>query len=153
VRGLRFLPVLLSLLAGAVLAHADLEEIVPGRDAVLTEAPEVVVLTFTEPAVTKFSIFKVYPLPPGGELPEGTDALLERNGRAAALVNRVLQERADEADRADAGLLTADAESAEIIIRLKDDLEPGDYVVMWRVLSVDTHSTSGFSVFTLEQAD
>lgn len=146
----RFAVLLLVLLSwGALLAHAELSGIEPARDAVLSEAPEAVTLTFTEPAVAAFSLFKVYPLPAGPELPEGADATLERNGRAAALVSAVLQKRGDEAERADAGLLPAAAESAEVQLALKPDLPAGDYVIMWRVLSVDTHSTSGFSIFTV----
>lgn len=146
----RFSVLLLALLSwGALLAHAELGSIDPVRDAVLSAAPETVTLTFTEPAVTAFSLFKVYPLPAGPELPDGADPLLERNGRAAALVSEVLQKRGDEAERADSGLLVVAAESAEVQLALKSDLAPGDYVIMWRVLSVDTHSTSGFSIFTI----
>jgi methionine-rich copper-binding protein CopC len=150
----RLFVLLLALLAsGPLLAHAELSEVEPGRDAVLAVLPETVTLGFTEPVVTAFSLFKVYPLPEGPGLADGGNALLERNGRAAALVSEVLQKRADEAERADTGLLTTAGESPEVVISLKADLPPGDYVIMWRVLSVDTHSTSGFAVFTFAPAD
>ncbi|TMI77942.1 MAG: copper resistance protein CopC, partial [Bacillati bacterium ANGP1] len=50
------------------------------------------------------------------------------------------------ASRSDAGVANTTRTSGDIVLRLKD-LGPGAYVVMWRVLSVDTHTTQGSFVF------
>ena len=120
----------------------------------LDAAPEQVVLSFTEPVETRFSLFKVYPLdgevslPDGATTLEGTEAL-RVNGLAGALVADVLAARGDEDARTDEGLLTPDARSPEVVIALPEDMPPGAYVVMWRVLAADTHPTQGFFVFVV----
>lgn len=124
----------------AASAHAFLESSVPERDAVLSVLPEAVTLTFTEPVEVRASIFKVYPLEPD-------DDPLRLRAQAARLVDEVLQIRGDEERRADAGVQAAGREAAEIRIVLKDGLPPGPYVVMWRVLSIDTHITWDHFVF------
>ena len=102
-------------------------------------------LVFTEPVEVRASIFKVYPL-------EADDDPLRLRAQAARLVDEVLQVRGDENRRADDGLVPAGHESAEIQIVLPDDLPPGPYVVMWRVLSVDAHYV-GHYVFTYAPAE
>lgn len=133
-------------LPGTVSAHASLESGQPVADAIVGRLPDTVVLRFTEPVEVRASIFKVYPLEPDEDP-------LRLKARAAKLVDEVLQLRGDEAARADAGLRPAGRESAEIQIILKEELPPGPYVVMWRVLSVDTHITWGHYVFTYAPAD
>jgi len=91
------------------------------------------------------SLFKVYPLAPDEDP-------AQLRAQAARLVEEVLQRRDDEEARADAGVETAGREAAEIRIVLKRDLPPGPYVVMWRVLSVDTHVTTGHYIFTYAPA-
>jgi copper resistance protein C len=54
--------------------------------------------------------------------------------------------RGDEASRADAGVANTERSSTDIALRVKD-LEPGAYVLMWRALSVDTHTTQGSFIF------
>jgi methionine-rich copper-binding protein CopC len=54
------------------------------------------------------------------------------------------------AERIDAGLKTQGRTAENVTISLKPGLKPGAYVVMWRVLSVDTHTTSGFFVFVYQ---
>lgn len=77
---------------------------------------------------------------------------LRLNGLAGALVSRVLTARGDEAARADAGLATVEATSETVSLKLKPGFEPGTYVVMWRVLSIDTHTEQGYSIFTYRPA-
>jgi methionine-rich copper-binding protein CopC len=89
-----------------------------------------------------FSTFKVYPLTSDEEDP------VRLRAAASALVQQVLNLRNDAAQRADEGVTTQARISAEINIALKKELPPGRYVVMWRVLSIDTHTTTGFFVFT-----
>lgn len=62
-----------------------------------------------------------------------------------------LLKRGDEAARSDAGVANTTRTSTDIVVRLKD-LEPGAYVLMWRVLSVDTHTTQGSFVFVYTPA-
>lgn len=130
--------------AGAA-AHAYLDEAAPAADAMLAEPPRAVTLRFTEPVEVRASIFKVYPLSPDEDP-------LRLRAQAARLVEEVLQLRGDEAHRADVGVEAPGREAAEIRIVLKDDLPPGPYVVMWRVLSIDTHITWGHYVFTYAPA-
>ena len=68
---------------------------------------------------------------------------------AQALVARVLALKNDLAKRADAGLETTASEAALVKLKLKPNLKPGIYVVMYRVLSVDTHITQDFFTFSL----
>jgi len=123
-------------------AHGFLSASDPAENAVLDGAPASVRLKFSEPVEVGASIFKVYPLPAG----EGTDL----KGAAGALVSEVLRARGDEEQRADAGVSAAASVSQEVEILLKEGLAPGAYVVMWRVLSVDTHVTEGFFVFQVQ---
>jgi len=144
----RLLTLLAALtLIGAASAHAELEESTPAAGETVRTLPEAVTLNFTEPLEVRFSTFKVYPL--GADLDmSAEDARARLNGLAGALVSEVLTAQGDEAARADAGVSTAERTSREITLPLKDGLEPGHYVVMWRALSVDTHTTQGFYVFT-----
>lgn len=144
----------LSLLLAVVVAggspdeaygHAYLDTSIPAEGAVVTELPETVVLTYTEPVEVRSSMFKVYPLDA-----EGIENPLQLNAKARALFEEVLPLRRDEADRVDAGIVPGRATADEIQIVLQEDLPAGTYVVMWRVLSVDTHVVSGFYVFTYD---
>ena len=78
-----------------------------------------------------------------------TPEQLRLNGLAGALVAQVLEAKGDEAARADAGVAT-EATSKTVTLNLKPDLAPGTYVVMWRALSVDTHTKQGYYVFTYQ---
>ncbi len=104
-------------------------------------APKEVRLSYSEPVEIRFSIFKVYKISaaPGADM---------RTLRSAAdsLVSSDLLKRGDEAQRSDAGVANTGQTSTDIAVRLKD-LEPGAYVLMWRVLSVDTHTTQGSFIF------
>lgn len=49
--------------------------------------------------------------------------------------------------RVDEGLANEERRSEQVVINLQEELSPGVYVVMWRILSIDTHATEGFFVF------
>jgi methionine-rich copper-binding protein CopC len=132
--------------AGAATGHAYLKTADPLEDGTVGVPPKEVRLVFTEPIELRFSTFKIYPM---RSEPGWDDRRL--NGAAGALVSEVLRKTGDEAARADDGLITVARTSAEIGIRMKPDPRPGTYVVMWRVLSIDTHTTQGFYVFTYAQ--
>src|SRR5690606_21073838 len=118
----------------AASAHAAFGGSVARRYAVLSVLAGAVPLTCPEPVAARASMFNVYPLEPDEDR-------LRLRAQAARLVDEVLQLRGDEERRGDAGVQAAGREAAEIRIVLKDGLPPGPYVVMWRVLSIDTHIT------------
>jgi len=150
----RLLTLAVALGFGTAVAHADLVASEPEAGAVLAAAPSEVVLHYSEPLEVPFSIFKVYRLDAEVD-PSADNAQARLNGLAAELVNSVLELRddADADDRVDTGLHTAGATVDEVTFELADDLPAGHYVVMWRVLSIDTHVTQGFFVFSVEAAD
>jgi copper resistance protein C len=127
-------------------AHAFLNSSVPSADSTVSTPPKEVKLSYSEPVEIRFSIFKVYKLSaaPGADM----RAL---HAVAADLVSADLLKRGDEAARSDAGVATTTRTGTDIVVRLKD-LEPGAYVLMWRVLSVDTHTTQGSFVFVYTPA-
>lgn len=129
----------------AAYGHAGLKEADPAEDAVVTAPLREIHLEFAEPIEVRFSTIKVYPLPP--EKDE-----LKLMAAASKLVSNVLRKLGDEKDRADAGLAETKRTPNKVEVLLKEDLKPGAYVVMWRVLSVDTHVTQGFYVFTYKPA-
>ncbi|MDR7422122.1 MAG: copper resistance protein CopC [Armatimonadota bacterium] len=136
--------VLTVVAAGTAAAHAYLRASSPAEDSTVTSVPSEVRLQFTEPVEVRFSIFKVYPVPsePGWDR-------RRLNAAAGAIVSNVLRRTDDEGVRADDGLATTARTTNEVVIRLKPGLGPGAYVVMWRVLSIDTHTTQGFYVFSV----
>lgn len=133
---------LLSLAVGAVLAHAGLSRGTPAPDERVKIPPKSVVLELAEPVEVRFSTFKVFAL-------KARD-LKAAKAEAEALFKSRLSLRNDEDDRADAGLATTAATAARVEVLLKEKLGPGYYAVMWRVLSVDTHTTSDFYVFSYQ---
>lgn len=144
----RLLPLLLALSLSVVQAHAHLSAATPADGEVLATAPEQVALQFSEPVETMFSIFKVYRLDAEVDL-DSDNADQRLNGLAAALMNEVLELREDGPDRVDTGTQSDSATTAELSVILDSELPAGHYVAMWRVLSIDTHSTEGFIVFTV----
>jgi methionine-rich copper-binding protein CopC len=140
--GIFALCILIAAIAGVASAHAFLKSADPGEDSTVIALPKEVHLTFTEPVELRFSIFKVYRLDaaPGAEQ-------RQLNAAAGTLVSDVLQKRGDETVRADQGISNTTRTTTDVTVKLKPDLDPGAYVVMWRVLSIDTHTTQGFYVF------
>ncbi len=139
--------VMLLLLFGFANAHSYLESSTPAEGSVLSEAATEIILNMTEAVLVKFSLFKVYKL----ETPEGLTFESDRlqiNALAGGALEKL--ELDDKAERADNGVTTTEKESKTITIGLKENLEPGFYAVLWRTLSVDTHSTENFFVFQLQ---
>jgi methionine-rich copper-binding protein CopC len=127
-------------------AHAFLTGSAPATDSTVTSPLKEIRLSYSEPVEIRFSIFKVYRL---GTAP-GV-GLRTLHAAAADLVTADLLKRGDEADRSDAGVANTTRTSTDIVVRLKD-LDPGAYVLMWRALSVDTHTTQGSFVFVYAPA-
>jgi copper resistance protein C len=131
------------LLAGVVLAHSYLSNSSILANSILKTVPERLTLEFSEPLELGFSSFKVYKLET--KTTDGAKLKLE----AQALVNKVLALKNDLAKRADDGLETTASEAAVVKLKFKPNLKLGIYVVMYRVLSVDTHITQDFFTFSL----
>ncbi len=128
-------------LTSGTLAHAYLESSSPPGLSTVTTPLEKLELTFSEPIEVNFSVFKLYPLP------------LEPHWgvRELALAARELMR-----ERLDARNHTGDVEitvqtdgrtTRHVTLFLTEALPAGSYVVMWRVLSIDTHTTQDFLVF------
>jgi methionine-rich copper-binding protein CopC len=132
-------------IVGTASAHAELESASPAEGETVTSLPAEVVLTFTEPVEVRFSLLKVYPLDAEVDMSE-ENAQQRLNGLAGQLVSEVLEVQGDDEARADTGVSTTER-TAEVVLPLKDTLEPGPYVVMWRVISADTHPVEGFYTF------
>lgn len=126
------------LLFGFAFAHSDLESSTPANGAVLTEAPGEILLTFENDIEADFSIFKVYPLPP--ETPD-----------VAAFVPTVISLQGDEDVRVDTAVTKNGNDS--VILSLEDNLAPGAYVAMFKVLAGDTHAVEAFITFKLQAAE
>jgi methionine-rich copper-binding protein CopC len=123
-------------LLGVALAHSELTTSTPTNGAVVKTMPKTVVLNFSGGVETDFSTFKVYQYT--GEVTRGQLRYFAR--QQMALKN-------DAAKRADAGTVTSGT-SSRVTINLKPNLKPGVYVVMWHLLSVDTHTVDDFAYFT-----
>jgi hypothetical protein len=123
-------------LLGVALAHSELTTSVPANGAVVKTMPKTVALSFSGGVETDFSTFKVYQYT--GEVTRGQLRYFAR--QQMALKN-------DAAKRADAGTVTKGT-SSTVTINLKPGLKPGVYVVMWHLLSVDTHTVDDFAYFT-----
>ncbi|ADI14008.1 copper resistance CopC family protein [Truepera radiovictrix] len=137
-----------ALLGGAAHAHAYLEASTPAEGEVLSELPEAVTLRFTEPTEVNFSLYKVYPLEAEIDL-SAENAQQRLSALAGQLVSEVLEARDDDEARADTGVQADGRVSAEVTLPLKEGLQAPHYVVMWRVLSIDTHTTQGFFTFSV----
>jgi copper resistance protein C len=136
-------------LAGVGSAHADLASSTPVAGAVLERAPDEVTLTFTEAVEVRFSTLKVYAL--GADVdPDDPDAEARLNGLAGQLVTEVLSASDDTDARVDLGVSDAARTADTVTLTLEPELGAGVYVVMWRVLAVDTHTTQGFFTFRVE---
>jgi len=122
-------------------AHAFLNASVPSADSMVSTPLKEIKLSYSEQVEIHFCIFKVYKI----DAPPGAD-LRTLHAAADTLVSADLLKRGDERARADAGLANTERTSSDIVVRLKD-LQPGAYVLMWRALSVDTHTTQGSFVF------
>ena len=134
--------------AGQVLAHAALDSSDPANFAIVTEPLANVELRFTEGIEVAFSTFKVYRLDAEVD-PNADDASMRLNALAAIVVSDHNGQQADDDDRVDAEVSSAADDKAVVMVEFDEPLASGHYVVMWRVLSVDTHVIDGHVIFTV----
>ncbi len=119
------------------LAHSYLIRSTPKANQTIRVMPQTIQLEFSEPLELAFSSFKVYALPVSSN-PQKT---------AEELSAKVLPLKNDAQARADLGLLSAVSPAAKLELKLKPQLPNGWYVVMYRVLSIDSHITTDQFVF------
>lgn len=126
---------------GLVLAHSNLVALSIKDGTTVRIMPKTITLEFSEAVEVGFSRFKLLALEPK------INSLKTANAAADAMLESALEKRDDEAARADDGLQNAPAVAAKLEVKLKAKLPEGWYVMMWKVLSVDTHSSSDCFVF------
>lgn len=138
---------------GAALAHAHLHVSSPAEKTVVTQAPTVLELEFTEVVEAPFSHFELVRL--GDALQ--ADAYAEDGAAwqaldaAAADLSEQLVAAPDQApDGAVELSLGAGSAGTQVQLQVVGALTPGDYMLFFNVLSVDTHSSSGYLVFSYQ---
>ena len=110
----------LLLLPSVAAAHGMLLRAQPPVDSEINQLPESILLTFSERVESRFSRVTMH------------HALRDaETGELAA------------GEPVDEGMADAPAVTQELAVRLPHALPAGLYVVQWRVLSVDSHRTSG----------
>ena len=100
--------------------HGMLTRSHPAADSEIARLPEAIRLSFSERVESRFSRVTVH-----------------RALRNAATGEVTPQERVD------AGMAEGPAITQELAVRLPEDLAAGLYLIQWRVLSVDSHRTTG----------
>jgi methionine-rich copper-binding protein CopC len=78
-----------------------------------------------------------------------TESHSDMDTAAKMFIPTVIDLQGDEEARADTGINSTDALAKSVTINLKENLPPGVYVVMFRVLSADTHIVEGFITFEI----
>jgi copper resistance protein C len=139
---IRSAPILATfMVAGIALAHSNLIASSIKDGATVRVVPKTITLEFSEAVEVGFSRFKLIALDPK------IKTLKAANVEADSVLEVTLEKRDDEASRADDGLLTSATVAAKLEVKLKAKLPAGWYVMMWKVLSVDTHNSSDYFVF------
>ena len=118
---------LILLFPALLFAHGSLLRAAPAADTQVAKRPSEIRLWFSESVEHHFSRITVH-----------------RATRDAATGNLQLQ------DRVDAGLVEGPRVTRELAVKLPETLAPGLYLVQWKILSIDSHRTTG--KFTLTYA-
>ena len=111
---------LVLLFPALLFAHASLLRAAPAVNTQVSELPSEIRLWFSESVEHRFSRITVH-----------------RATRNAATGNLQLQ------DRVDAGLAEGPRVTRELAVKLPQTLAPGLYLVQWKILSIDSHRTTG----------
>ena len=129
------------MVAGIGLAHASLNSASIRDGQTIQTMPKSIKLEFSEALELGFSTFKLIAL--DSKVSDRKAA----NTAANALVGRVLGLQNNGVARADDGLLTRTPIAAHVEVKLKPKLPAGWYVMIWKVLSIDSHISDDFFVF------
>jgi methionine-rich copper-binding protein CopC len=114
----------------------------------MTERVQVVTLTFSEGVEVAFSTFKLYAI--AGEVDlAAVNADMRLNALAAQLVTSFNGTPDDGEGKIEAAVSGDPADKTSVTITPNEALAPGHYVVMFRLLSADTHAIDGHFVFTV----
>ncbi len=135
---------------GNAQAHAALDSSEPADGSVLAAAPAAITLNFTEELEVGFSTFKLYRLANDTDLGD-TNYAAKLNSFAALLVNEVLESQAPDERAVAVQLAPSTGRTKSVQLTPDAALKPGAYVVMWRILSVDTHVVQAFLTFTITE--
>ena len=111
---------LIALLPSVSLAHGMLLRSQPPADSEILQLPETIRLSFSERIESRFSRVTVHRALRDDETGEVTAQ-----------------------ERVDAGMAEGPAITQELVVRLPETLPAGLYLIQWRVLSVDSHRTTG----------
>lgn len=114
-------------LPATLLAHGTLLRAEPPIDTRVAKRPSEIRLWFNESVESRFSRITVH-----------------RATRDAATGEMQPQDRVDD------GLVAGSRVTRELAVKLPDNLPPGLYLIQWKVLSIDSHRTTG--KFTLTYA-
>lgn len=139
-----------ALAAGPAFAHAHLDSSTPDAGAVVSDSVTVVELRFSEGLEVAFSTFKAYRLDAEVDL-TADNAAARLNALAAVVVSRHSGTAEDGDGKIDAVVENLDGDKSVVTLTFAEPLAPGHYVVMWRVLSVDTHVVDGHIVFSVAE--
>ncbi len=107
-------------LPATLFAHGTLIRADPSVDTRVAKLPGEIRLWFNESVESRFSRITVH-----------------RATRDAATGELQLQERVDD------GLVAGPRVTRELAVKLPETLPPGLYLVQWKVLSIDSHRTTG----------
>jgi copper transport protein len=107
----------------------------------------VAVLLPAQPALAHAALLES--TPPDGVLLQTAPAEVvlrfsERVGTSLGAVRVV----APDGNRADTGRVSTRASGKQVVAPLREDLPPGTYLLLWRVVSEDSHPVSGVSTFS-----
>lgn len=135
-------------LAGFADAHAALSGSEPAAFAAVRPPVGSVTIRFTEAIEAAFSTFKLYRLDADVDL--GADnAELRLGGLASVVISAYLRSDEEGEGHVATTVVTNPTDKAVVTLEAVEPLEPGHYVVMWRILSADTHVVDGSFVFTV----
>lgn len=127
----RLLALFLAAVLTTAVAHSGVTVVSPTPAAAVT-APKAVVLRFGDPVNLRFTSFRVIPMPLGKTPAEATKTALALKASAPELVNT---------GPVPSGM------AAQLSLKLKPNLKPGQYLIAWSVLSEDGHPVTGQSLF------
>lgn len=135
-------------LAVVAAAHAYLDASQPAANAVVAGPVTAVTLTFSERVEVAFSSFKVYAFEAAVDM-TADDADMRLNALAALVVSEFNGTTTDGDGLVPSSSASPAGDTSTVVLTLEEPLPPGHYVVMWRVLSADTHVLDGHVVFTV----
>lgn len=116
-------------------SHALLVDSVPAAGQAISSDTLQLELVFTEPMEIRFSVFELYPLQEND-----TELTLDDESHWMGYLQNP--------DLSDTLLGIEVASDAQYVqISWHNSLDPGEYVLVWRVLSVDTHVSNGWLRF------